>query len=188
MTLLLIGLVLFFAPHLIPMAPARRARMLERLGENRYKIGFSLVTGLGFVLIVWGYMRAPAEPFLYAPWPSARAVAPLALTVAFIFLAAAHTRSHLRAWFKHPMLIGVAIWALVHLLANGELRAVWLFGAFLLYALVDLVSAIQRRAHKTFAPSIAQDALAVAAGLGAALLVMLLHRHLFGVPVVAWGW
>jgi uncharacterized membrane protein len=85
------------------------------------------------------------------------------------------------------MLIAIAIWATVHLLANGETRGTVLFASFLAYAWVDLVSAVQRDATRFFAPTARHNAIAVAAGIGAALVVMVLHRVLFGVAVVPWA-
>ena len=85
------------------------------------------------------------------------------------------------------MLIAIAIWAAVHLLANGDTRGTVLFASILAYALVDFVSAVQRHATRLFAPSARHDAMAVAAGIVAALAVMALHRVLFGAVVVPWG-
>ena len=85
------------------------------------------------------------------------------------------------------MLIGVGLWAAAHLLANGEAKATLLFGAFLAYVVIDLLSAVHRHATKSFTPAARQDAMAVGAGIVLALLVMAFHRHLFGVMAVHWG-
>jgi uncharacterized membrane protein len=85
------------------------------------------------------------------------------------------------------MLLGIALWAGVHLLANGDTRGSVLFGSFLAYAVVDFISVVQRHAVKAFVPRARDDLIAVVAGVGAALVVLLLHRFLFGVAVVAWG-
>jgi uncharacterized membrane protein len=85
------------------------------------------------------------------------------------------------------MLIGVLIWASVHLFANGDRAGSVLFGAFVAYALVDLISAVRRGAVKSFEPTLKHDLVAVVAGLVVALAVMTLHRPLFGVPAVAFG-
>jgi hypothetical protein len=99
-----------------------------------------------------------------------------------VLLAAPNLRGHIRRVLKHPMLIGIAIWAAVHLLANGHTRGTVLFASILAYALVDFVSAVQRHATKLFAPSARHDAIAVATGIVAALAVMAFHRVLFGPP------
>lgn len=187
MSLLIAGLAVFLGVHLLPAIPQWRAALVARWSEPRYKIAFSLVSALGLVLIVTGYAQSgPREPW-FEPWPVARAVAPYAMVLSFILLAAANMRGHLRRTLQHPMLLGVLIWATVHLLANGDRAGTLLFGAFVAYALVDLASAVQRRAVKTFTPLIKHDLIAVAAGLGAALAVMTLHRPLFGVAAVSFG-
>jgi uncharacterized membrane protein len=139
------------------------------------------------VLIVIGYARAPAGTQLFAPVPLAIRLAPLAMPVSFVLLASANMRTHIRKALRHPMLIGVLIWAGVHLLATGSLRATLLFGGFLAWAAVDLVAAARRHAVKPFAPAARHDMIAVLAGVLLALLVMSFHRQLFGVAVVPWG-
>lgn len=85
------------------------------------------------------------------------------------------------------MLIGVGLWALVHMLANGETKATLLFGAFLAYAAIDLLSAVQRGATKSFTAVVRQDVIAVVSGIVLAMLVMAFHRPLFGAAAVPWG-
>lgn len=187
MEILILGLVLFFGVHLIPTMTGLRGRLQARLGEGRYKVAFSLIAAFGLILTVIGYGRAPAEPRLFAAFPGALAIAPLAMIVSFILLAAAYMKTHMRRGLKHPMLIAVGIWATVHLLANGELRATVLFGAFLGYVVIDLISATQRNAVKPFAPAARQDAIASVVGILLAFAVMGLHRVLFGAAVVPWG-
>jgi uncharacterized membrane protein len=187
MEILILGLALFLGIHLLPMFTGVRAGLHKRYGENAYKGVFSLLSAAGLVLIVVGYARAPVEPRLFDPFPFAVRIAPLAMIVSFILLAAANMRTHIRHKLKHPMLLGVGIWAGVHLLANGEARAALLFGAFLAYVVIDLVSAISRHATKSFVPVARQDAMAVGAGIVLALLVMAFHRPLFGVMAVPWG-
>jgi uncharacterized membrane protein len=187
MAVLVLGLILFLGIHLVPTVPGTRNRLLRSYGERRYKGMFSVVSALGLALIVIGYALAPAEPRLFAPSPMAIAIAPIAMTVSFVLLAAANMKSHIRRAVSHPMLIGIGIWALVHLLANGHAKATLLFGAFLAYAAIDIVSATRRHAIKPFTPVLKQDVIALVAGIGVALLVMTFHRQLFGVRTVVWG-
>jgi uncharacterized membrane protein len=187
MPLLVAGLVLFLGIHFVPAFPALRARLSGRLGAHRYKGLFALVSAAGLALIVIGYMRSPATERVFAPFPAAFAIAPLALTLSFILFAAANMRGYLRHTLKHPMLLGLGLWALVHLLANGDLRGTVLFGAFLVYALLDLASVVNRRAVKAFVPRFKYDVMAVIGGGAVAFGVMVLHRMLFGVPVVSFG-
>lgn len=187
MELLVLGLVLFLGIHLLPVLTGVRNALFARMGEKGYKGMFSIVSALGLVLIVIGYARAPSEPRLFNPVHAAILIAPLAMIVSFVLLASANMRTHIRRTLKHPMLIGVGLWATVHLLANGETKATLLFGAFLAYVVIDLVSATQRHAVKNFAPVAKQDAMAIGAAIVLALLVMAFHRYLFGVPAVHWS-
>jgi len=187
MALLIVGLVLFLGIHLLPMAPALRNRLFADWGESRYKGMFSAVSLAGFALIVAGYYFGERGPQLFAPVPAARAMAPEAMTLAFILLAAANMRGHARRLLRHPMLIGILIWSGVHLFANGDLRGTLLFGAFFVYAIVDLVSVTARGAVRPFEPSLRYDIMAVVGGVVVAVIVMAVHRYLFGVRVVPFG-
>lgn len=187
MELLSLGLILFLGVHLVPTLPALKASLVRSLGENPYKGLFSLVSAAGLVLIVIGYARAPAGARLFTPSSMAIMIAPLAMLISFILLAAANMKTHIRASIKHPMLLGVGIWALVHLLANGHAKAAVLFGAFLAYVVIDLMSALRRKTGAAFAPKTKHDVIAVVSGTLLALLVMAFHRMLFGPAVVNWG-
>jgi uncharacterized membrane protein len=123
-------------------------------------------------------------PQLCDPSPLAIRIAPYAMTVAFILLATSHAPSHLRAWARHPMLVGVIIWSPVHLAANGDTRGTVLFVALLAYALYDPGSVVRRHALVAFEPRLRADATSVTVGVIIALLVMTFHRVLFG-PAVA---
>jgi len=185
--LLIAGLALFLGTHVLPMIPSLRAALVARWGEPRYKSVFSLISTVGLVLIVAGYAVADDRTRLFVPFPAARALAPFAMVASFILFAAANMRGHLRRIVRHPMLLGLLLWASVHLLANGDRAGTVLFGAFLAYAIVDLASALQRGAVKAFVPLPKHDLIAVAGGAAVALAVMTFHRILFGVPVVPFG-
>ena len=187
MATLVIGLVLFLGVHLVPAMPARRNALFAQWGEKRYKGFFSLISLAGVALIIVGYMLADRGPQLFAPVPAAARIAPYAVAVAFVLFAAANMRGYLRQTLQHPMLIGLIIWSGVHLLANGDLRGTVLFGAFLAYGVVDLASAIGRHAVKSFVPTVRYDVIALVAGVTIALIVMAVHRALFGVRVVPFG-
>lgn len=187
MTVLIAGLAIFLGIHLLPTLPRARLALVARLGEQRYKGLYSLVSAAGLALIVAGYAWADDRTRVFAPFPVARALAPWAMTLSFILFAAANMRGRLRRVLGHPMLLGLIIWSLVHLLANGDRTGTVLFGAFLAYALIDLASAVRRGAVKSFEPVGKHDAIAVVAGVVVALAVMTFHRVLFGVAVVPFG-
>jgi uncharacterized membrane protein len=184
MIILAAGLVLFLGIHLVPTLPQLRSALAAKWGEDRYKGTFSLVSALGLVLIVAGYALSDDRTRVFAPVPAARSLAPYAMVVSFILFAAANMRGHLRRTLRHPMLLGLLIWATVHLLANGDRTGTVLFGALAAYALFDLASAIARGAVKSFEPTAKHDVIAVAGGTLVALLVMTFHRLLFGPAVV----
>jgi uncharacterized membrane protein len=187
MTLLAVGLVIFIGIHLLPVFPAWRMALVARKGEGPYKGMFSLVSFAGLALIIAGYAMADRGAQLFPPRPFAIAIAPYTMPIAFILFAAGNMPGYIRQSLKHPMLIGLLIWSTVHLLANGDVRGTVLFGAFLAYAIVDLLSAIQRGAAKKTEPRVRADVIAVIAGIVIALLLMTFHRVLFGVRVVPFG-
>ena len=187
MALLVAGLIVFLGSHLLPAAPGLRGRLVAALGDRPYRGLFSLFSLAGLVLIIVGYGMAPRGPQLFAPSRVAIAAAPYVVTIALVLFAAANMRGHTRRVVKHPMLLGLALWAAVHLAANGDLRGTILFASFLAYAAIDFVSVVQRHAVKTFEAAPRHDAIALVAGIVVAIIIMAVHRPLFGVTVVPWG-
>ena len=185
MLVLVAGLVLFVAVHLIPTVVPLRGALIGRLGAGAYRGLFSLVALAGLVLIVWGFARAPFEP-LYTPPSWGRSLAVFTVPVSLVLLAAANMPTHIRAVLRHPMLLGVLIWAIAHLLSNGDLRSVVLFGGFAGYAVIDLVSVVARgkRPSTEKPPRLAMDGVAIVAGLVAAGLFTYFHAALFGMPAI----
>ncbi len=188
MPLLILGLVLFLGAHSLRMlAPAWRDRMTSRIGIVPWKGLFALVSIAGFVLIVVGFGMARAQPqLLYTPPEWLRHLNALFTLVAFVLIAAAYVpRNHLKAKLGHPMLAGVKLWALGHLLAIGYLHDVVLFGAFLVWAVADFAVSRRRdrKAGTTYpAGAVTGDVVAVVIGIAAwAIFAFLLHRPLIGV-------
>lgn len=188
MTILILGLILFLGMHSIRIvADGWRAQQVARLGENGWKGLYSLASALGLGLVVWGYGLARAEPVvLWDPPGWTRHVAALLTLPAFILIAAAYVPGNrIKAAVGHPMVAGVKVWAIAHLLSNGNLADVLLFGAFLAWAVLDFRSARQRdRAAgvRYAAGSTARDGIVAAAGIGAwALFAGFLHLWLIGV-------
>ena len=184
MTLLVTGLVLFVALHLVPsIRPLRRA-LVARMGEAPYRGVFSLVALASIVLVAWGFARAPYEP-VYAPPAWGRHVAMGAVPVALVLFAAASMPTHLRALLRHPMMLGLLLWAVAHLLANGDSRSILLFGTFAAFAVVATLSAVARGKGPAGgkAPRWRMDAVAVAGGLVVSGLLMRFHATLFGMPL-----
>ena len=191
MTLLIAGLILFLGIHTLPMFTATSSTLKAKLGEGGYKGLFTLVAVVGFILIIYGYGTARFEgaPIIYDPPFWLRHVTMLLMVPVFIFLIAAYVPCHIKRVLKHPMLVAIKIWALAHLLANGDLASLLLFGGFLVWAVVDRIS-VKRRGGAS-APVAARpplkyaDAGVILAGLLLyGLFVWKLHILLIGVPVM----
>jgi uncharacterized membrane protein len=194
---LIMGLVLFFALHLIPTSPDLRQGFVARFGENTYKLVFSVVSAVGLVLIVLGYHKLQVmpgkNPLLWSPPLWTRHVALALMLPAMILLVAAYVPSNIRDKVRHPMLAAVKVWALAHLLANGDLASLALFGSFLAYAVYDRIS-VKRRGGglgplgERRGGAITGDLAVVA--IGVVVYVALLgglHGVLFGVePLPGW--
>lgn len=147
MTVLILGLILFLGPHSVRIvAEPWRTQMLQRLGEKPWKGLYSLVSLIGFALIIWGYGLARYDPVvLWQPPVAMRHIASLLTLASFILLTAAYVPGNsIKARLRHPMILGVKLWAFAHLLANGMLADLVLFGAFLLWAVLDYRAARER--------------------------------------------
>src|SRR6478672_12651328 len=147
MTLLILGIIVFLGVHLLPTLPDLRIRLLGRLGENGYRALFSTLSMLGFVLIVWGFAKAPVIQ-VWSPPDWTRYVAMVLMVPVFILLIAAYVPGEIKAKVKHPFLVAIKTWALAHLIANGDLASIILFGSFLAYAVYDRISLKHRTATR----------------------------------------
>jgi uncharacterized membrane protein len=144
MTLLILGIIVFLGLHLVPTLPDVRQRLIGRLGETGYKVLFSVLSTAALVLLVWGFSRAPVIQ-LWSPPSWTRWIAIVLMLPAFILVVAAYVPGQIKAKLRHPFLTGIKLWALAHLIANGDLASIILFGAFLLYAGYDRVAAKRRQ-------------------------------------------
>lgn len=185
MVLLVLGLALFVVLHLIPSIPPLRAALVARMGEMPYRGVFALIALASLVMVVGGFAAAPYEP-VYSPPVWGRHAALTLVPLALVLFAAANMPTHIRAFVRHPMLLGLLLWALAHLAANGDLRSVTLFGTFAGFAVGAAVSAAARgkRPATDKAPRIAMDGVALVSGLAVAVLVAYFHGALFGMPII----
>ncbi|MCL4766078.1 MAG: NnrU family protein [Hyphomicrobiaceae bacterium] len=195
MVLLVLGLVFFLAVHLVPTRPDTRRRLIQRLGPNGYKAAFSVLSLIGLVLIVVGFgelqVMAGGNPQIWTPPAWTRHLASLLMLPAMVLIVAAYVPSRIRTAAKHPMLAAVKLWAFGHLLANGDLASVLLFGSFLGYAVYDRTSAKRRTMLAPSAPpagGMLNDAVVIAAGVALyAFMLTVGHARLIGVPLIP-GW
>ena len=183
--MLTVGLVMFLGIHLLPAFVPFRDGLVQKMGENGYKGMFSVISLVGLILIVWGFSRAPFV-HVYVPPEWGRSAALLLMPLSLILFAAANMPGHIRHKLKHPMLIGTLLWAVAHLLVNGDLRSVLLFGSFAVYSAVDIGSELAR--GKTLIgskpPAFSKDIMAVVGGLVITAVLAYLHGRLFGVAII----
>ncbi len=184
MTLLVIGMAVFIAVHLIPTAPTLRRGLIDAFGAKAYQGFFAVASLAGFVLLIWGMVRAPNIEVWQTPaW--GRYAAPPLMLLAIYALVAKDAPSNLKRYTRHPMLWGVTLWAIAHLLNNGDQASILLFGGFLLYSLYDMWSANRRGAVKTTQRyPLASEAKTVVISLAVYVVLLLLHPYLFGVVVI----
>jgi uncharacterized membrane protein len=194
MMLLIAGLALFFAVHLVPTRADLKDRLVESFGVGGYKIAFSVAALIGLVMIVVGFghlQTGPGwNPQLWSPPVWARHLAFALMLPAMVLLVASLIPSRIRTGVRHPMLAAIKIWALGHLLANGDLASLLLFGSFLAFAIYDRIS-VKYRASETSkaAPaSLLNDVAVVVVGVGLYTFMLLKgHAWLIGVPLLP-GW
>jgi uncharacterized membrane protein len=184
------GLAVFLGTHLVTTQRDLRAALIARYGASAYKLGYSLLSALGLVLIVYGFSQYRATGWIdvwYSPkWM--RHVALALMLPATIIFASAYLRGYIWRFMKHPMLAAIKIWALAHLLANGDLGSIILFGSILAWAVFDRIT-LKRREDAGAPPipfgGVRNDVLAVVVGLIAYVaLVFAFHPAVIGVPVI----
>jgi uncharacterized membrane protein len=193
---MILGLVLFLGAHTLTTQREVRSRVIAASGEGGYKLGYALVSIGGLALIVWGFGHYRATGFIdvWERWCSPEVLSTLKhlavglMLPAVILVVAAYIRGRIYTALKHPMLAGVKLWAAAHLLANGDLGSIILFGSFLGWAVYDRIS-LKHRTDAGAPPipvgGIGNDVIAVAVGLVAYLaLAFAFHPVVIGVPVM----
>jgi uncharacterized membrane protein len=187
---MILGLVLFFAAHTFTTKREARAQAIVRLGEGTYKILYALISLAGLVLIVWGFAhyRAAGMWNVWEPPTFLKHITIALMLPAVILVVASYIRGRIFATLKHPMLAGIKLWAAGHLLANGDVGSIILFGSFLGWAVYDRIS-LKHRTDPGGPPipvgGVTNDLIAVAIGVVAYLaLVFAFHPVVIGVPVI----
>jgi uncharacterized membrane protein len=187
MTILIVGLFLFGGSHLFSvLLPPVRNRLKAWLGEARYKVLYALVSAAGLGMMFWGYAltRYNGE-MLYIPSFDALHITMLLVLLGFICMAAANGKGNIRYWLQNPFSIGICLWAIGHLIANGKTPVVLIYLTFLLIAALDIVSNMARGNRPTFEPQLRSDVVAVLAGLFVyALLFFVFHPYVLGVKIL----
>jgi len=182
--LMIIGAVLFVGVHLVPAKPGLREKMVERFSLNTYKLLFSVTSLVGLALLVYGKSQA-GHTYVWQTPVWARSVAPVFMLPSMILLAAAKFPTNIKRITPHPMMWGFILWSVGHLLANGDLASILLFGSIGAYSIIAIVSANQRGAttSTTVVPAI-REALVIGFGIAVYIFFVLMHGRLFGAPLV----
>jgi uncharacterized membrane protein len=187
--IMIAGLALFIGAHVLTTLRDARAAAIARLGEGGYKIVYSLVSLAGIALAAWGFSlyRATGWINVWHPPVVLRHIALALMLPAVILVVASYIRGRIYTTLKHPMLAGVKLWALLHLIANGDLGSIILFGAILAWAVYDRIS-LKRRADPGAPPipvgGLRNDVIAVVVGVIVyAALTYVFHPLVIGVPV-----
>jgi uncharacterized membrane protein len=186
---MILGLVLFLGVHTLTTQREVRAQIIESTGEGGYKIAYALVSVAGLALIIWGFAHYRATGWIdvWHPPVALKHLAVALMLPAVILVVASYLRGRIYTALKHPMLAGVKLWAAAHLIANGDLGSIILFGSFLGWAVFDRIS-LKRRGNAGAPPipvgGLANDLIAVAVGIVAYLaLGFAFHPVAIGVPV-----
>jgi uncharacterized membrane protein len=193
LVILILGLLIFIGTHVFIAMRAQRAAVIARIGEGAYKIFISVLSVVGLVLIGYGFARYQATGWVDIWYPPrwTHYVTQLLMWPACIFVVAAYIRGNIWRQLKHPMLVGIKTWAIAHLISNGDLGSIVLFGSFLLWAGYDRMT-LNRRADAG-APSIPaggarNDTIAIVVGtllylaLGFIFHPLVVGRAVFGRP------
>jgi uncharacterized membrane protein len=187
MKLMLLGLLVFIGAHAFTTMRVARAGVVAKIGEGSYKVLFSLVSIAGLVMVGYGFAawRGEGSPQLWYPPLWTKHLASLLMLFASICVIAAYPPTHIRVWLKYPVIVGIKIWALAHLIANGDLAGIVLFGVVLAWAVWSRISRKWRPAPVYPAPKWAADGVAIVAGCVLFLLLAkYFHPYVIGLQVM----
>ena len=176
------GILIFFGIHLVPLISTIKESLKSALGENTYMIFFSLISLIGFLLIVLGYEASSnslyainAQAFLYSKY---------IMFFSLTFLIAANVPSFIKKFSKHPMSIGIAIWSAVHLLTNSDTVSVILFSTFMVYSIISVIVSESRKVQvKEIKPRLLFDIFSIVLGAMFTALAFNFHEYLSGVSL-----
>lgn len=186
MTMMILGLVLWIGVHLFPsVMPAARASLIERLGEGPYKGLFALDLVIAILLMVFGWRSAMPEYWYAPPLGGMQTVTFVLVAIGFTLMGAANAPNNLKRHLRHPMLTGVIVWAIAHLLANGDSRSVVLFGGLTAWAVIAMITINRRDGEweKPEAVAGSKDISLVVIGVALTAVVAFFHEYLAGVAL-----
>ena len=196
MIVLIIGLVIFFGMHLVPVTGVKSS-LIERMGEKKYQSIFSIISLVGFIIIIYGFslidtcnpMMADCETDNFYLWDSfeySKEISFLLMPICIIFLVASQMKSNIKKVVHHPMLIGVLIWSFVHLLSTGDLRSIILFASFGAFSIIDIIFT-RKTAEQGISFSILNDVVVIVVGLVLYSIILYFHEYVSGLQIVERG-
>ena len=196
MTVLIIGLVIFFGMHLVPVTGVKSS-LIERMGEKKYQSIFSIISLVGFIIIIYGFslidtcnpMMADCETDNFYLWDSfeySKEISFLLMPISIIFIVASQMKSNIKKVVHHPMLIGVLIWSFVHLLSTGDLRSIILFASFGAFSIIDIIFT-RKTAEQGISFSILNDVVVIVVGLVLYSIILYFHEYVSGLQIVERG-
>ena len=196
MIVLIIGLVIFFGMHLVPVTGVKSS-LIERMGEKKYQSIFSIISLVGFIIIIYGFslidtcnsMMADCETdnfFLWDSFEYSKEISFLLMPISIIFIVASQMKSNIKKVVRHPMLIGVLIWSFVHLLSTGDLRSIILFASFGAFSIIDIIFT-RKTAEQGISFSILNDVVVIVVGLVLYSIILYFHEYVSGLQIVERG-
>lgn len=187
MGLLITGLLIWSLVHFVPsLATPLKQKYIEKLGENGYKLAFTVLILISLALIIFGW-RSSVPTMLYVLPPIFRMISILLILIGFILFGASHSATRIKSYVRHPQLTGVIVWALAHLMLNGDSRAIVLFGGLGIWAILEIIFINRREGAwvKPAAPGWAQEFKGLAISIVVFVVVVMLHPYIAGVPIHA---
>ncbi len=182
MNLLILGIIIFFSIHLVPISPLKNI-LINRLGENKYKGLYSLIALVGLLIIIYGFGHADFY-HVWDPLPYSREIAIALMPISMVLLVAANMQTNIKRYIKHPMLVAILVWSFVHLIGNGDLRSIILFASFGVYALIDIIfSKKVLTTNNTTNYTLAKDIIVIIIGLLIYAVIVYFHQHIAGVII-----
>ncbi len=185
MEIILAGLLLWSLTHLTPsLAPPVKRAWVNKLGQNGYKLSFTVLILLSLIMIVYGW-RHTTPTYLYPISEAAKPVALILMVIAFVIMGATNYQTRIKRQIRHPQLTGVIIWSVAHLAVNGDSRSILLFGGLGIWAALEILFINRRDGEwiKPVAPSWGTELKGLIISLVVFVVVVLIHPYIAGVPV-----
>lgn len=186
MGVLIVGLIILLGVHSTRLIGVRGAAV-RVIGEPLWAVFYSVLSAVGLALVIYGHILAHPSANVWNPPAWTRTAALIIVPISVVLIIATYVPSHIRAFTRHPMTLGVLLWSIAHLASNGEVASMVLFGAFAAWSGILLVEGYARGGHFAHAGRWAGDAAVIAIGVIAAGLLAVFHMQLFGVAVVGFA-